>query len=334
MSNKKVKIIEKIGNITYLAPVVEKKKRKMSAEKKRQLSEKRRKRKVQPRQGQSKKCQNFYSQLFKDYIKQTSAMGKFMRGKSANMHSKDNYDPTDLTNNDNVFDLEEYMSEVIDEEQIEEETAFNNGKHIGYEKKFIKPIKITHNHKKEISKWLKKYEKQLKSLNGDNGIFNEYDVQKLLFNEFKMTENIMQNIEENSKNHLQYDDLYINILDNEMFNIFNNKDISFDNKLNYMFALFDKRLYELLYSEDKDDEFDGIKKKYLKTYYNSFLFYTKSNINPKLTENFVDIIIYSILLHHKNKRRFDLIKNYIKEHNKELIDIMTVDKLKEIIDVV
>ena len=47
-----------------------------------------------------------------------------------------------------------------------------------------------------------KKEKLLKSITADKGVLNEYDVQKLLFNEFKMTEELIQNIEENSKNHI------------------------------------------------------------------------------------------------------------------------------------
>jgi hypothetical protein len=331
---KKVKIIEKIGNITYLESddTENKKKRTLSVERKKQMSEKRRKRKVQPRTGQSKKCQNFFSQLFKDYIKQTSAVGKYMRGKSANMHSNDNYDPTDLNNNDNVFDIDDYIENELKEEDDETTVVSYNTKQIGYDEKYIKPIKLTSKHKKEISRWLKKKEKLLKSITADKGVLNEYDVQKLLFNEFKMTEELIQNIEENSKNHIKYDDIYIDILDNQLFSHYNNEDIIFDSQSSLIPSIIDNKLYSLLYSEDKEDEYDIIRNNFVDKYQNIIGYYENERINPKYLESYCDIIAYSILLLNYNKKQFNLIKKYIESYYFELSTIITPNILKGILN--
>lgn len=331
---KKIKIIEKIGNITYLESedVEGKEKRSLSPERKKQMSEKRRKRTVQPRTGQSKKCQNFFSQLFKDYIKQTSAVGKYMRGKSANMHSNDNYDPTDLNNNDNIFDIDDYMENELDNEEDNTKIVSYNSKQIGYDDKYIKPIKLTKKHKKDISKWLKRKEKLLKSITATEGVLNEYDVQKLLFNEFKMTENIMMNIEENGKNHIQYDNLYINIMDNELFNKNNNKELVFNSQSSLIPSIIDSKLYELLYNEDKEELYEDVRYDFFDRYNAVVSFYENNILNPKLIDGYCDIIVYAMLLIYNSKDKLSLIKDYIKSYYSDLYNLMTLNKIKGILD--
>lgn len=332
-ANKKVKVIEKIGNITYLeSDYDDKPKRRLSAERKKAMSEKRRKREVQPRTGQSKKCQSLYSQLHKDYIKQTSAMGKYMRGKSANMFSKDNYDPTDLNNNDNNFDLEEYINYNESEDNTNEEVAsFNNGKHIGYSDKVIKPIKITPKDKKKIAKWLKRKEKKLKELNANHGLLNEYDIQKLLFNEFKINDTIMQNFEDNGKNNIYYEDGYINNLDNELFNHFNNEDKIFIDHNDIIPSMIDKKLYDLLYSQNQEDNFDSIKGNNYIQYKNITYFFLNKINDIKLLDSYIDVMVYAILANKPETNNFPLIKEYIKAYCSDLLKPLTVPNLKLIL---
>lgn len=329
-TNKKVKVIKKVGNITYLeSDYDDKPKRKLSPERKKAMSEKRRKREVQPRTGQSKKCQSLYSQLHKDYIKQTSAMGKYMRGKSANMFSKDNYDPTDLNNNDNNFDLEEYINYNESEDNTSEEvTSFNNGKHIGYSDKVIKPIKITPKDKKKIAKWLKRKEKKLKELNANHGLLNEYDVQKVLFNEFKINDTIMQNFEDNGKNNIYYEEIYINNLDNELFNHFNNEDKTFIDYNDIIPSMLDKKLYDLLYSQDKEDDFDLIKNRNEIQYKNITYFFLNKINDVKLLESYIDVMVYLTLSNKPDVNNFHLIKDYIKEYCNNLSKLLTIPNLK------
>ena len=174
---KKPKVIKVVGNITYLESEYDenKIKRKVSLETRKKLSESRKKAKKQPREGQSKKANNFFKQLEKDYIKFTSARGKFQESKN------EEYDY--LNENTDIFD-NDIDDENIKKSEIEIKEVKKRGK-------------MTTKEKQISENWIRKNENKLSAINSSHGIINEYEIQKLNFSEVKMEESLLTNVEEN-----------------------------------------------------------------------------------------------------------------------------------------
>lgn len=259
---KKTKILKVDGNITYLESNLKEKKRKpVSAETRALLSRKRRALTKQPREGQSKKNQNFYQELIKDYVKQKSALGRYISRK--------------------------------DKIKLEQK-------------------------KQEVTDFLMKKKEQLVLINASCGIFNEYDVQKANFNQIKMTEELLINIEESNyvedideefedkmlNNIEYYDDLVerdnlVKFLNEQqsseqykftLLNIFNfefflkSNLVQYDDKLILYFSSFINKMFILYQTLDKKE-----KSMYLEIFYFYVCgMYKKNKMINKLLYSFAE----------------------------------------------
>ena len=304
---KQPKIIKIEGNITYYESDFDenKTKRVVSKETRKKLSEKRKQLKKQPREGQSKKAQNFHSQLIKDYITQDSARGRFESNRS------------------NEVDEYLYQDVVLEEVELEEDQIET------YEQEEEKPFRThftyTKKDKNIIQKWLNKKKKELQALSMKDGIMNEYDIQKVNFSQIKMTESLLVNIENNSDN-IDFEDIELTNelsykVDKESQNelidyLVNNNASNFDIfESNQLFELQNLlETYEL-----NEDEIEKIKSKYRKILpkiYDLYTFEVELRINKDLSkeiDKLNELFVYNFLLYERTKY-ISLIKEYIKDN--------------------
>lgn len=328
---KKSQIVEKIGNITYLKSNYDenKPKRKVSLEVRKKLSEERRKRTKQPREGQSKKANDFYKQLVKDYIKFNSASGKFIDNKTKEDIEKEEINELLIENDfeeieedieiDEILNqsnetLNKYKREYknrmdslrlslkrkkITEEEINNlnaEISFLNNQIICINEEIKRRNRKMSNKEKEISKnWIESNKDKLSNIKSEDGILFEYDIQKLNFNDVKMEESLLINLEEDSDDQSfqnRFDlDLYEKIdleLDKkhyyELFS-YNYKNSSYNHELEKFQNAFELTINSFL----KDQNIKNLYY-YFNCKFNHFIFLNKEqNIIENILLNLLDI---------------------------------------------
>lgn len=332
---KQPKVLKVVGNITYLESDYSeaeenKPKRKVSWETRQKLSKKRKAVKKQPRAGQSKKAQNFFSQLKKDYVDQSSAMGKFQRGKG-----KDDYESEMLKF---LFENQEVEEQDILENEVNLTTKDNKDKD-GF-KLFIT---ITDDHKKDIKQWLSKNKSKLESLGLSEGIMSEYDIMNVNFSQVKMTDNLIENLDLGSNvNNVVNIDYESDILDKEIKNkhdIARYKFISFkeyqyeqvrDILSEYASDLFIDTLYSFSYSEKKINYYSKFYNKVCSGYFN--LFFDNNNEEVLLVEDLVRSSHLIILSFIEDKFDSNSINKYLKESRLNIVKATEIRDLLERLD--
>lgn len=176
MKMKKSKVIKVVGKTTYLESSYDenKTKRVFSAETRKKISDSRKKAIKQPREGQSKKANDFYKQLIKDYVKFSSARGKYQESKNEEY--------------DHLLEMNDFIEQIEQEDKSEIEL-----------KEIKKRGKLTQKEKQIIKEWIEQEKAKLSLVTAKDGIISEYEIQKLNFTEIKMEESFLTNIEENSE---------------------------------------------------------------------------------------------------------------------------------------
>lgn len=176
MKMKKSKVIKVVGKTTYLESSYDenKTKRVFSAETRKKISDSRKKAIKQPREGQSKKANDFYKQLVKDYVKFSSARGKYQESKNEEY--------------DHLLEMNDFIEQIEQEDKSEIEL-----------KEIKKRGKLTQKEKQIIKEWIEVNKDKLSLVTAKDGIISEYEIQKLNFTEIKMEESFLTNIEENSE---------------------------------------------------------------------------------------------------------------------------------------
>lgn len=333
---KQAKVLKIVGNITYLESDYSeaeenKPKRKVSWETRQKLSKKRKAVKKQPRAGQSKKAQNFFSQLKKDYIDQSSAMGKFQRGKG-----KEDYESEMLRF---LFDNQEVEEQDLLENEVNLTTKDNKDKD-GF-KLFIK---ITDEHKKDIKKWLNKNVNKLEEIGLNEGIMSEYDIMNVNFSQVKMTDNLIENLDLGSNvNNVVTIDYESNILDKEIKNKHDMARYKFISFKEYQYEdvreilseyssdLFIDTLYSFSYSEEKINYFSKFYNKVCSEYFDLF-FNEPSDYHIFLVEDLVRSSHLIILSFIEDKFDANTINKYLKESKLNIVKATEIRDLLEGLD--
>lgn len=345
--NKEPKIVKIENGITYLEPYLgeTKPKRIVSLKTRKLLSEKRRALKKQPRSGQTKKVNNFYDQLDKDYIKQTSAKGKFMRNKTKDdedleviINNNSDYDNFSYTNDNDINDEDELCPE---EDKLTEKEFLNKR---ATKKGFRLYIPITKKDKSEIKSWLSKNSSLLKKIDHNSGIHNEYSIQFPSFHEVKMTESLLVSVEQNKSNCIEYSqdlDYYLDLQSEIEHEIeissylktkgYSQLEIFSYLELNRMESLLNEYNTELKQKETILNNYNS----FLENIYNFNLKINNRDNNFSLENNMFEIskinqiIRYYFLLKH-NKQKLSLINDYIKFISTDYYEIINSKILKEI----
>jgi len=332
---KEPKIIKVVGNITYYESDYSeedelKPKRVVTWETKQKLSAKRKAVKKQPRAGQSKKAQNFFSQLNKDYITQSSAMGKFQRGKG-----KDDYESEMLRH---LFENQE----INDEQLLEGET--NLSKKDDKDKDGFKLfIKIEDKHKKEIKKWMNKNKNKLENIALNEGIMSEYDIMNVNFSQVKMTDNLIENLDlganHNNIVNVNYDKQIMSkdIKDKHYFEgkkFLNALEYELEHDQELFFEFASDKFIDFLYDLDLNEK----QIKYYSSFYHKVcqgyfkLFFKKANMTSFIIEDLIDssnLIIYSFL---EDKFDANIIYRYLKDINLGFVKATEIRELLENLD--
>ncbi len=357
---KKVKVTEKIGNITYLASDNDenKPKRFVSLATRKKLSDKRRSLTKQPREGQSKKASNLYAQLDKDYIKQNSAKGQFMKGKSKESLKDDEFNIFSL-NNENGMDsgfIEEEVDEKLDEvtevkvkKKSKKTKKLKKGKKIKLVEEPVEEIvkaeatpfklfiAITPKHRAEIKKWLDKNKDELSKVTAKDGIINEYDIQKVNFSQIKMTESLLINIEQKNSNIDSEDIYWLENLNDEFIEKERDEVIQYliSNKYSFeeIFTYVQKELMvEMLEKRSVAElEIEKVISKYEPRLIQIYDYVSKILRKIGRRENIksilMEVIRYSFLLSHYDQNMEELIKDYIEEKYEDLVEFIIPSQL-------
>lgn len=342
---KKSKVIKIENGITYLEPdkTNDKPKRIVSAETRKKLSLARRSAKKQPREGQSKKADNFYKQLTADYITFSSARGKFQESKDEEYeHIKEMIAQSEQ---ENIFNNEDDQPKKKKKNQDDENSDDSN-------KETKNRGTFTPKQKKTSKRWLerKKNKTKLEKIDSKDGIISEYEIQKFLFGELKMEESLLINLEENASN------INFFVSNNVPVDLTVESDYDIELELNdfksqydYLksqydiLAVFDYLLYknitELLAKADIKIHYKQ-KETYSK-WFKKFTFYRKElKLNdlihyPEDCKKIIDIFTYNILsitkmkqITHKNLINEYIDSEYYNYEHKEIVkrDLMDLNE--------